>query len=96
MIEQLWRSPGKSYNLHIFPRNPAPKSGTDGLHSRFLSGKAGRQTFGRIYFAGAVANLLLSKNPMKKALTVAFKGLPDSWYLSDINSGSYDHVEGLR
>jgi hypothetical protein len=83
---------GQADNLYILPGDTVMQPGSDGLHTGFLGGKAGGQTFSGVGFAHAVAYLSGSEDTLKKAVT---KALDSGLYpvnLSDVNPSPYNHL----
>src|SRR4051812_16079742 len=54
---QNWTLPRQANDLDILPGYAVAQPGTDGLHSGFLGGKAGRQTLCGVGFAHAIPDL---------------------------------------
>jgi hypothetical protein len=79
-------------DLNARPCNAATGSGTESFHCSFFGSKARGESLDRVLLAPAIANLVISEDARKKAISKASNRRADSLHFADIDSSAENHA----
>jgi len=79
------------YDIEILPPHAVAPTGSNCLHSRLLSGEAGRQAFHRVGLTGRISPLARGVNAVQKTISEPRYARTDALYFRQVCPNTKDH-----